>query len=99
MTIDTDQNLWVAIYYGGVILKIARTGKILLEIHFDGLSVAGLAFGGENLDILYVATASKAFDIYHSGLANRTFTPESGSLYAVTGLNDNVKSLKAELIY
>ncbi|KPJ11519.1 Regucalcin [Papilio machaon] len=59
LTIDTDDNLWVAIYEGSLVLKIdGKTGAILQKIAIPNKGVTSLAFGGQNLDILYVTTGN-----------------------------------------
>ena len=48
--------------------------------------VTAVEFGGKNLDKLFVCTASKAFDILTGEIPNRTFSPDSGKVFEVTGL-------------
>lgn len=55
-----------------------RTGKIELEIKIPAEQVTSVAFGGPNLDILYVTTASKEFKSPQPAPA--------GSLFKVTNL-------------
>lgn len=58
MTIDEDGMLWVALYGGW---KVARynpiNGKKLEDIQLPVSNVTSCAFGGENLDELYITTA------------------------------------------
>lgn len=49
--------------------------------------IVSVAWGGQNLDQLYVGTAAKAFDINSGAILNQTFSAGSGSIYVVTGLN------------
>ncbi|XP_045536031.1 regucalcin-like [Papilio machaon] len=59
LTIDTDDNLWVAVYQGGQILKIdGKTGEILQTVTMPTRDVTSLTFGGPNLDILYVTSSN-----------------------------------------
>ncbi|KAH8420598.1 hypothetical protein KR009_011951, partial [Drosophila setifemur] len=77
LTIDTDGNLYVATFNGATIYKVnPNTGKVLLEIKFPTKQITSSAFGGPNLDILYVTTAAK-FDQ----------PSPAGTTYKVTGLN------------
>lgn len=55
-----------------------RTGKVELEIKLPCEQVTSAAFGGPNLDILYVTTAAKEFKSPQPAPA--------GALFAVTGL-------------
>ncbi|XP_031334356.1 regucalcin-like isoform X2 [Photinus pyralis] len=58
MTIDTDDNLWVAIYGGKLILQVNSTsGEIQQRITMPATYVTSVAFGGDNLDILYATTS------------------------------------------
>lgn len=54
---------------------ICRNGKTLLEITFPVKEVTAVAFGGPNLDILYVTTASA-----------QDKSESAGCLFKVTGL-------------
>lgn len=53
-----------------------RDGKVLLEIPIPAKQVSAVAFGGANLDILYVTTAS----------VGDTDNIAAGCLFKVTGL-------------
>ncbi|GJQ86435.1 hypothetical protein Trydic_g10342 [Trypoxylus dichotomus] len=58
MTIDSDGNLWVAVFDGGCLLHIdPRTSKLLSTIKFPAKQITAAAFGGPNMDILYVTSA------------------------------------------
>lgn len=62
-----------------------RTGEILQVIIIPGKVVAGVAFGGKHMDTLFVTTFSKARATY-TGDTISTEWPNSGFIYAVTGL-------------
>ncbi|XP_026736789.1 regucalcin-like [Trichoplusia ni] len=80
MTIDTDGNLWVAVFGGSNVLKIDPRKNTLLEtLPIPVPQVTSVTFGGPNLDILYVTTACIDF----GGKPD----PPSGATYAVTGLS------------
>ncbi|ALC49810.1 smp-30 [Drosophila busckii] len=77
MTIDTEGNLYVATFNGATIYKVnPSTGKVMLEIKMPTKQITSVAFGGPNMDILYVTTAAK-FDQ----------PSPAGTTYKVTGLN------------
>ena len=58
MTIDTDDNLWVALWGSGSVGKFdPRTGQLLQKVIVPAPNVSSCAFGGKNLDILYITTA------------------------------------------
>lgn len=57
MTIDADGNLWIAFCHGAcVICYQAETGKQLHRVELPCLETTACAFGGKNLDELYVTT-------------------------------------------
>ncbi|XP_063704399.1 regucalcin-like isoform X2 [Culicoides brevitarsis] len=79
MTSDTEGNLYVATFGGSKILKInPTTGKIIMEIMIPAEQVTSCAFGGPNLDTLYVTTAKKEF--------KNKQPPPAGGLFKITGL-------------
>jgi sugar lactone lactonase YvrE len=58
MTIDADGNLWVALWGSGTVGKFdPRTGQLLQKIIVPAPNVSSCAFGGKNLETLYITTA------------------------------------------
>jgi sugar lactone lactonase YvrE len=77
MTIDSNDNLWVAQWGGsGVYCYSPYTGELLMKVDVPALHVASCAFGGEKLDTLYITTA-------RAGLTKEQLDkyPLSGSLF------------------
>jgi sugar lactone lactonase YvrE len=59
MTIDTDGRLWVAVFGGyGVHCIDPDTGQSLEKVSVPVPKTTACWFGGENLDELYITTAS-----------------------------------------
>jgi sugar lactone lactonase YvrE len=60
MTIDGTGALWIAMWNGGVVLRVdPKRGAIIGEIEVPGAKqVTSCAFGGRGLDELYITTAS-----------------------------------------
>lgn len=57
--------------------SLGRIGKVLAEYKFPAVNqITSVAFGGPNLDILFVTTASRGEQ-----------PPQAGHLYQITGLN------------
>jgi len=82
MTIDTDGNLYVALFGDSKILKINPiTGTVDMEIKMPCEQITSVAFGGPNLDILYVTTSA----------INGKSSP-AGQTFKITGLG--VKGLE-----
>lgn len=65
----------IYIYISLPSLPFCSTGKVLLEIAIPTKEVTSVAFGGPNLDILYVTTAAKP-----------NLPLPAGTTYKVTGL-------------
>ncbi|XP_050428277.1 uncharacterized protein LOC126838155 [Adelges cooleyi] len=79
MTIDSDGNLWVACFNSNHILKInPSTGKLLQSVKLPAYQITSAAFGGPNMDELYVTTAG-----YQLTDEQYTRRPDSGSLFRI----------------
>lgn len=90
MTIDENDNLWVGMWNGNAVLQFdSKTGKLLAKVNVPAHNVTSCAFGGENLDELYITTAS----IDMSDEEKEKF-PLAGSLYKV---KTEVKGVKGHL--
>ena len=79
MAIDSEGKLWVALYGGwGVGCWNPETGKLLDRIELPVSNVTSCAFGGKDLDTLYVTTA-------RSGLSETDLKKQeyAGSLFRV----------------
>ena len=83
MTIDTDGNLWVAVFGGGGVYQVQpKTGEVLRFVKIpNAQNVTSVAFGGDKLDILYVTTATTG--LTESQLKEQ---PNAGYVFAVKGL-------------
>jgi sugar lactone lactonase YvrE len=64
MTIDTDDNVYIAIWGGGKVLKInPKTGELLATVKVPGVeNVTSCAFGGSDLRDLYITTSGEGAD-------------------------------------
>ncbi|MFI1092560.1 SMP-30/gluconolactonase/LRE family protein [Streptomyces sp. NPDC020917] len=78
MTVDTEGYLWIAMWGGGRLLRVSPAGEIVSQVDLPVVQPSSCAFGGPDLDVLYVTTARE-------GLAPQTCGP-SGSVLAVAGL-------------
>lgn len=84
MAIDENGNLWVAFCHGAcVICYDPSSGNELQKIDLPCLETTAVAFGGENLDELYVTT----------GIHKSEIEEDAGRLFKITGLG--VKGLPA----
>lgn len=81
MTLDANDNLWIAFYgLGKVICFDGQTGQQLQIVEVPASFTTSCAFGGTDLDTLYITTSTKEGE------------PDSGALFAV---KPGVKGRKA----
>ena len=73
---DTDGNLWVAIWGGGEVRCYAPGGEILAKVHVPAPHTSSAAFVGDSLDTLLITTARK--DLSPEQLEE---FPDSGRLF------------------
>ena len=76
-TVDADGFYWSACYMGGRVLRIAPDGKLDREIIMPVRDITMPAFGGPNLDTLYVTTSKEALS-----QAEREASPLAGAVFA-----------------
>lgn len=77
MTVDAEGYLWSARWDGGRVVRHAPDGSVDREIMLPVPRVTSVAFGGKDLDTLYITTAA-------TGLSEEQLAaaPLSGSLFA-----------------
>lgn len=81
MTIDTNGNLWVAVFGGGGVFNIdPRSGKLIRKIDIPSPQTTSVAFGGVNNDELYVVSANILPE------EQAKLYPDAGFTFRVTGL-------------
>lgn len=79
MAIDTNGNLWVAVFQSGKVYNInGENGKILREIDMPAMQVTSIAFGGRDLDEMYVTSGK--YNVSEEKTGNE------GCTFKVTGL-------------
>ncbi|CAH4037887.1 regucalcin-like [Pieris brassicae] len=79
-TIDTDGNLWIAVFNGSCVIKIdPRTGTLLQKVPIPALQVTSVIFGGPNYDVLFVTSAK-------INVEGKQQPPSAGCTFMVTGL-------------
>ncbi len=80
MAIDEEDMLWVGLWNGNGVGRFnPKTGEMLSKIEVPAHNVTSCAFGGENLDKLYITTAS--VDMTE---AERATYPLAGSLFVAS---------------
>ncbi len=93
MAIDEECMLWVGLWNGDAVLRFnPKTGEQLQRVDVPAHNVTACAFGGENLDTLFITTARD--DMTEKELEKY---PDAGSVFAVvpgvSGLKSNFFSL------
>lgn len=79
MTSDTEGNLWIAIWGGAQVTRWnPNTGKLLEQVHVPALHTSSCAFGGEDMNELYITSARK-----NLGEDDLKKYPLSGGLFKV----------------
>lgn len=77
MTMDAEGHVWVAFCHGGVVVRFdVTTGAELLRVEMPCVETTSCAWGGEDLDELYVTTG------IHKSLIEQV----AGRLFVVRGL-------------
>lgn len=62
MTTDAEGYLWIAFWGGWCVRRVAPTGEIVAEFKLPASNISSVAFGGANLDRLFVTSARQALD-------------------------------------
>lgn len=79
MAIDENDNLWVGIWEGFAVANFnSKTGELIAKIDVPAKNVTSCAFGGENLDILYITTSSLGMTE-----EEKLLYPDAGSVFKV----------------
>ncbi|XP_028135460.1 regucalcin-like isoform X1 [Diabrotica virgifera virgifera] len=87
MTLDADGNIWLAVFASSKVYQIdpSKPETVLRVVKLPAAQITSVAFGGPNLDELYVTSAH---------FTDRPTGESPGSVFRVTGLN--VKGLPAD---
>lgn len=81
LTIDREGELWSARWGGSALLRLGTDARVRQKISFPVSRVSSAAFGGPNLDTLYVTTAGgKVDDDALDGVLYRVQVPVPGRL-------------------
>lgn len=89
-TLDAEGMLWIAMWNGHCVSRWnPRTGELLQTIDIPALNVTSCAFGGDQLDELYVSTASIGMND-----EQKAAYPDAGKLFVV---KPGMKGVKASV--
>jgi L-arabinonolactonase len=79
-TVDVDGCYWSALFRGGVVAQFDPDGRLMRRVALPISNPTMCAFGGRDLDILYVTSASRFLDE-----AQLCAQPLAGRLFAIHG--------------
>lgn len=89
LTIDSDGNIWTAIWDGWQVLQLNPAGEVLSEISMPVQRPTSITFGGQDLRHLFITSATEGLTE-----SERLEQPYAGDLFViepgVTGLNSNL---------
>jgi sugar lactone lactonase YvrE len=58
LTVDAEGGIWVAVWGGGAVLRHDPDGRVRQTVEVPAVQVTSCAFGGPDLDRLYITTAA-----------------------------------------
>jgi sugar lactone lactonase YvrE len=58
LAVDVDGFVWTALWGGCRVSRFSPTGQLVCELHLPALRVSCPAFGGKDMDELFVTTAA-----------------------------------------
>lgn len=88
LAIDTKGDMWSGLYNGSALIKIDPIAKAIVDtIHLSTPLIAAPAFGGPNMDVLFVPTANLPVNFYTGEVDPALSKPPAGNLFMVHGLS------------
>jgi sugar lactone lactonase YvrE len=88
MTIDEEDMVWVGMWNGNAVIRFnPKTGKVLQKVEVPAHNITSCAFGGKNLDTLYITSAK--LDMTEEELKKY---PLAGSVFKIVPGVKGVKS-------
>ncbi|MGH3098720.1 MAG: SMP-30/gluconolactonase/LRE family protein [Streptosporangiales bacterium] len=75
MSIDAEGGLWIAFFRGSQVRRYASDGTLTERVDLPVTQVTAVAFGGQNLDRLYITTSKEGM---------RGDQPAAGAIFQVT---------------
>jgi sugar lactone lactonase YvrE len=85
-TVDADGLLWVAIFRAGKVAAFRPDGGLERTVDLPVKLVTSVAFGGPDLDRLYVTSFSRDLAAEMQGAAEAIENAEAGGLFVIEGL-------------
>lgn len=86
-TVDAEGHVWVALLHTPEVLRLAPDGTVVQRLEMPSPYLTSVAFGGPDLDVLYVTCVNPArFPAGSPAIAPDFPGAEAGHLYRVSGL-------------
>jgi sugar lactone lactonase YvrE len=76
LTVDADDHVWCAFWYGSKVIRFDPQGKIERVIEVPAIQTSSLAFGASDMDELFITTAGEAWP---SDLAPANYSADAES--------------------
>ena len=84
LTVDSEDHVWCAFWYGGKVMRFDPKGKVERVIEVPAIQTSSVAFGGEQMDELYITTAGEAWPSDLAPAQYRAGAPnQGGALYRI----------------
>ncbi len=77
LTVDAEGFIWSAQWYGGQVVRYDPDGRVERRIALPVKQVSSVAFGGEDLDCLFITTAGEHWE---SAFVPRGYSPLAGTI-------------------
>jgi sugar lactone lactonase YvrE len=82
LTVDAEDHVWCAFWYGGKVMRFDPDGKVQRVIEVPAIQTSSIAFGGPEMDELYITTAAEAWPSDLAPATYRAASPnQGGGLY------------------
>lgn len=85
IAVDSNGDIWVAMYNGGAVRHYTAGGELVAVHEIPAPRVTACAFGGANLDELYVTTSQVDTDLDEY--------PQAGSVFRISGVGPGLPVL------
>lgn len=81
MTVAEDGMIWSALYEGGAVVQLDQKGAVMERIDLPTAKITSVAFGGNNLETLFVTSAGGTPDEVESHGSDSN----AGAVFAISG--------------
>lgn len=79
LTVDADGCIWVALWEGSAVRKYTPAGELAGIVDVPAARPTSCAFGGPELDVLYITTARKSLGRFRRSNGGGVFAVRTGS--------------------